>query len=339
MEERLARAEAAIGSFGYGAAGNLGTVGGERSYPIIQQRQDSNGYVKLTTQEYDDLMANAVRASGQQGGVNPDALPRGESFVADVVKVVEVPVIEDVRVGVTGFGVEKGMTKKTVKTKQMVPVERYKEVEETAIETQEEVVTDTRMVWKQVPEEYSYVVKKPVPVTRKKMVPFTDYEEREVEMEVDVPTDKKVEVDGYRIDQRLKGKRYEVKQKEVYEMRPVRVGVEGDMRVKDLSGGESFGTTKVGAEVFPSLRVDKVRPNVSAKSGWSGSLEDGLTSTQRQRVRDGTLDMGTLQATRVTSNRPGARSEHGWDSAAYVSQAGTQAQTEHDTRYAWPQTF
>ena len=333
MEDRLARAEAAVGSFGYGAAG-MDTVGGGRSYP---PREEVNSYVKLTTQEYDALMGKAIRASGQQGGINPDALPRGESFVAELTKVVEVPVIEDIKVGVSGFGVEKGMTRKTVTTKQMVPVERFKEVEETSVETQEEVVKDTRMVWKQVPEEYTYVVKRPVPVTRKKMVPFTDFEEREVEMEVDVPTDKKVVVDGYRIDQRLMGKRYEVKQKEVYEMRPVRIGVEGDMRVKDLSGGESFGTTRVGTEVFPSLRVDKVSPNISSKSGWSGSLEDGLTSTQRQRVRDGTFDMGTLQATRMTSNRPGARSAHGFDSTAYVSER--HGRSEHDTRYAWPQTF
>jgi hypothetical protein len=64
------------------------------------------------------------------------------------------------------------------------------------------------------------------------------------------------------------------------------------------------------------LAVEKAVP-LSNKSGWSATMEDGLTSTQRQRVRDGTLDAATLYAAR-TSARPGARTEFGWQPAAYV---------------------
>lgn len=54
------------------------------------------------------------------------------------------------------------------------------------MEVQEETCTGERLVWKQVPEKYTYVVKKPVTVVKCRQVPYTDYEERTVDHIVEV---------------------------------------------------------------------------------------------------------------------------------------------------------
>ena len=69
----------------------------------------------------------------------------------EVTKVIEVPYMEDVKTRVRGYGVQTGTGKKTVSVKKMVPVTKYKEVEHSTVEVQEEKKIGTHMVWKQVP--------------------------------------------------------------------------------------------------------------------------------------------------------------------------------------------
>ena len=150
-----------------------------------------SSYVQMSQAEYQQLLKQAVRADGAETS-EPASLPPPSTYTADVTKLIEVPHVEQVQTKVMGYTVEPALEKKTVSVKKMVPVERTREVEESAVEIQEEMVTGTRLVWKQVPEEYEYVVKKPVVVTKKKSVPYTDYEERMVDVSVDVPVERKV---------------------------------------------------------------------------------------------------------------------------------------------------
>jgi len=238
------------GGVSYGATGLYGSTPPQTPVKTMGGTVGADGYIKMTKEEYDRLVNSAVRVTGmnKDGSLPSD---RGRTLTREVTKVVEVPVVEEVKTAVKGYGVEKGTGRKLVTVKKMVPTTKYKEVDETSVEIKEQVKKGKHMVWRQVEEDYEYTVKVPQTVTKKTQVPYTDYEEKWVEVEVDVPIEQKVEKDGYRIDRVAKGKLMEVKQQELFEMRPHRIGY-GDIEVKDLNQpGSTFGVTQVGSEVFP----------------------------------------------------------------------------------------
>merc|ERR1719389_393557 len=104
-----------------------------------------------------------------------------------VKKHVVVPVEEEIQVPVVRKEVRKTMGKQTVRCQRLVPVTRYKEVEETTLETREEMVDGHRE-------------KRAIPITQKRMQPYQDFEEEEYWMEVEVPVEEIVTRTGTRTD-------------------------------------------------------------------------------------------------------------------------------------------
>lgn len=89
--------------------------------------------------------------------------------------------------------------------------------------------------------------------------------------------------EGFRTDEVLRSKLMEVKQRETWEMRPHRVGVQG-VEVKQVPGGATYGVTKVGPEVFP--RSPNPTLNLSGMpKGYSAANSEYLSSTERKRLQ------------------------------------------------------
>jgi len=208
------------------------------------------GYTQMSPAQLAQLQKEAVRYSPSKAGGAMPPPPDGARLVAkDVTSIIEVPTVQKVESKVEGYGVVNDMEKKLVKVKKMVPVEKYKEIEETVVEVLEKPVTKVRQVWKLVDEEYTEIVKEPVTVKRPVKVPYTDYEERLVDEEILVPVERKVVTEGVRTDEKIVGQKYEVKQTELYKTYEHFAGY-GGIEVRELGSGTDYGVTKVGTPVY-----------------------------------------------------------------------------------------
>lgn len=136
----------------------------------------------------------------------------------------------------------------------MVPVKKYRDVQETVIETKEEVVHGYREVWKKVREPTREVVKKHVPVTKTRKVAYIDYVPKHFEKVVEVPKDQVVEKKGVRVDKHIGRKIIEVEEDHHYEMRPVLVK-KGETRVRE-HGYEHHGKTRHGKSYWDGVHHD-----------------------------------------------------------------------------------
>lgn len=233
-------------------------------------RRSRNGYMHLSEVEYHNLLNGAMSVAFKS---NTPPYEDNKRCIRTVKTQVEVPVEETVQVPVQKKVPQRRTERKIVRGKQLVPVEKVKEVKETAVEVQEEVVHGYRWVWKRVKEPTKEVVKKPVTVTKVRQVPYTDYEEREVEMVVDVPCDK-VEVQrGYRQDKKLSTKTVEVEQDEIYAVRPLYLG-KGELRMREYDGRRELGYTRVGREVFPERSLHEGRG--ASVSGGHSNMERSM---------------------------------------------------------------
>lgn len=168
------------------------------------------------------LMKSAVHT--RQG--HDETAPAPQQVTAKVSKHVVVPVEENVKVPVVRKEVRTTMVKNTIKCQRLVPVTKYKEVEETTLETRHETVNGKRE-------------KRAAPITQKRMQPYQDFVEEEYEVEVEVPKQEVVTRTGYRTDKHVTSQVVEVEQEHIYEMRPVLVG-KGEVRYKNLGDHHKF---------------------------------------------------------------------------------------------------
>jgi len=268
-----------------------GSFGG-RAPQLSSSVPPDDGYVRMSQGDYDKLVSQAMKVSGNNYASESDiqklAKPYEGRFEVDVKRQVMMPYTEQVTSKVTGYDKEQTLEKREMQVTEVVPVEKFKTVDETIVEIQEKEKKGTRLVWKQVPEEYTYTVKEPVTVVRPRKIPFTDYEERVVTKTVEVPVERKVLKEGYRTDEVLKGKLVEVKQKEVYEMKPHLIG-SSDMQMQPKTDGRVIGITRVGKEVFPGAPLDMQK----LPKGYSAANTDYLNTTERKRRQ---LSMNTPAA-------------------------------------------
>jgi len=206
------------------------------------------GSYHLDRHGHDDLVQRAIRV---EHGEDPVAKHPVHHSHHTVRKLMEVPYEEKVRVPVKKKVATVGVETKVMKGVELVPVKKYKEVEETVIEVREEEVKGMREVWvkKQVP--YTEIVKKPVKVTKVRKIPYTDYEQKEVEVTVDVPCHKVQVQTGYRDDTVLKTKMVEVEQDVTVEHRPA-FHSQGPPRVRDLADEKHHGVVARGRSVLTS---------------------------------------------------------------------------------------
>jgi hypothetical protein len=155
-----------------------------------------------------------------------DTVGRREQHVKTMKKKVLVPVEEDIEVPVYRKEARRKTEKVVVTGTRLVPVTKYKEVEETVLDVQEELVN-------------GHKEKRAVPITRMRRIPYQDFEEKVVEVEVEVPADEVVQRQGKRVDKHVVSKVVEVEEDLVYEMRPVLVK-KGEKRMKELGDHHAF---------------------------------------------------------------------------------------------------
>merc|ERR1711879_233246 len=151
-----------------------------------------------------------------------------EQHVKTTKKKLIVPVEEEIKVPIYRKEASRKKEKVVVKGTKLVPVTKYKEVEETVLDVQEEMVN-------------GHKEKRAVPVTRVRKIPYQEFEEKVVEVEVEVPADEVVTRKGFRVDTHVVSKVVEVEEDLIYEMRPVLVG-KGEKRMKELGDHHSFKT-------------------------------------------------------------------------------------------------
>eukprot|EP00429_Kryptoperidinium_foliaceum_P042417 CAMPEP_0176103210 /NCGR_PEP_ID=MMETSP0120_2-20121206/51779_1 /TAXON_ID=160619 /ORGANISM="Kryptoperidinium foliaceum, Strain CCMP 1326" /LENGTH=219 /DNA_ID=CAMNT_0017437291 /DNA_START=18 /DNA_END=673 /DNA_ORIENTATION=- len=207
----------------------------------------------IDRQKHEDLLKTAthVEHKGYKGGGGPDkvVLPPGKSrHVHTAVKQIHVPVERTVRVPVVKKHVERQTETKVVNGVKMVPVKKYRTVKETVLETKEEVVEGFREEWKKVKVPTKEVVKKQVPRTVTRQVPYVEYVPKEVVREVRVPRDVIKEKHGIRVDKHLGTKVMTIEEDHHYEMRPVKVKT-GDVRVME-TGYQHHGKSQHGRSQF-----------------------------------------------------------------------------------------
>lgn len=210
-----------------------------------------------------------------------------------------VPVEEEVTVPVVRKEVRKTMGKQTIICKRLVPVTKYKEVEETTLETREEKVNGRRE-------------KRAVPITQKRMQPYQDFEEEEYEVEIDVPKHEIVTRTGTRTDKQVTSKIVEVEEEHIYELRPVLIG-KGEVRHRHIGDHHKFKHEHgkpawdedvqrgwLGKPQTPEYKPHLHRPRSSCSV--LGSKFDLEKSLPRKHCQD------PLQsATRLGMNRSGSR--------------------------------
>jgi hypothetical protein len=220
---------------------------------------------KITNEQEKQIFDKSVHTQHKDyqkllDGVNA----KRELHMKTMKKKVLVPVEETIQVPVFRKEAARKTEKVVVKGKKLVPVTKYKEVEETVLDVQEEMIGNHKE-------------KRAAPVTRLRRIPYTDFEERIVDIEVEVPADEVVMRKGFREDKHIVSKIVEVEEDLHYEMRPVLVK-KGDKRMKEVGDHHAFKTSHgppmwepptgepwQGRAKTPSYRGDLPRPH-SAQS-------------------------------------------------------------------------
>merc|ERR1712187_736166 len=83
--------------------------------------------------------------------------------------------------------------------------------------------------------------KRAKPITKLREIPYTEYEEKVVEVPVQVPDDELNTKLGHRVDKHVVSKVVEVEEDHVYEMRPVLVS-KGEKRMKEVGEHHAYKT-------------------------------------------------------------------------------------------------
>jgi len=198
----------------------------------------------------EELYRRAVHSQTQDygEGIGVQLGVSGQLHTATLKKQVLIPKEETVKVPVVRKEASRRKEKRIVVGQKLVPVTKYKEVQEQHLQVRE-VMENGRME------------KRHVPVTRTRKIPFTEYEVREVEIEVEVPWEEVITRHGYRHDTHVVSQVFDVEEDHVYEMRPVLVK-KGDMRMQPLDDHHKF-------------------KKIHGKPVWEGSTQEGFPGVPR----------------------------------------------------------
>jgi hypothetical protein len=224
-------------------------------------------------------MEKAVHTQHKDYAKLLDTVGRKEQHTTTAKKKVIVPVEEEVKVPVYRKEARRKTEKVAVQGTKLVPVTKYKEVEETVLEVQEEMVN-------------GHKEKRAIPVTRVRQIPYQEFEEKVVNIEVDVPAYEVVTRKGFRVDRHVVSKVVEVEEDLVYEMRPVLVK-KGEKRMKELGNHHAF-KTEHGAPHWEDSAVEgwKNRPKTPThraelpRPSTAGSIRSTCSSMIVPRLKD-----------------------------------------------------
>lgn len=198
-----------------------------------------------------------------KGGMNMAV----QTVTAKLKKHVVVPVEEEVEVPVFKKEVRKKMVRQTIRCQRLVPVTRYKEVEETTLETRVEIINGRKE-------------KRAIPITQMRMQPYQDFEEEFYDKVVEVPMEEVVTRTGTRIDKQVVSRIVEVEQEHVYEMRPVLVS-KGEAQHRHIGDHHKF-------------KHEHGKPAWSddVKAGWLGKPQTPGYRTDLHRPRSACSVLG-----------------------------------------------
>jgi len=199
------------------------TTAPDPSFPRYNRHLNPKaGHKALSRGDHGELLKSAVFTLTHNADKEKNELfnPKKYQTVSHTnIREVHLPVNEEVKVPVVRKEVLKGMERKTVKGTKLVPVTKYRDVKETKLEVRTEMVNGQKE-------------KRYVPVSRVRQVPYTDYEEKEVEVSVNVPVEKVMTRKGHRVDKYVGTKVMAVEEDCVYELRPVLIS-KGEPRVAE----------------------------------------------------------------------------------------------------------
>jgi len=198
-----------------------------------------------------------------KGGMNMAV----QTVSAKLKKHVVVPVEEEVQVPVVKKEVRKTMVKQTIRCQRLVPVTRYKEVEETTLETREEIINGRKE-------------KRAIPITQIRMQPYQDFEEEFYDKVVSVPMEEVVTRTGTRTDKQVVSRIVEVEQEHVYELRPVLVS-KGEAQHRHIGDHHVF-----------KHEHGKPAWDEGVRAGWSGKPQTPGYRTDLHRPRSSSAVLG-----------------------------------------------
>jgi len=239
-------------------------------------------YRKVRKEEEQDLVNRAIRYQEKEQRDEPPPV----ELTSKLRKLIEVPFTEEVEVPMNKKVLTRTTEKKIITGMQLMPVKKYKEVQETRVEVKQEVIKGTKEVWvkKQVP--FEKIVKKPVKVNVVRRVPYTDYEEKPVTKVIEIPCDKLQVKSGHRTDQVMKTKLYEVEQDRVF--KGDQMVREGTPRMRQVEGGQTHGVTKRGNPIFeeaPRMFTGPDRHHGEASMPATPSVRSDAGSVKQWNIR------------------------------------------------------
>lgn len=198
-------------------------------------------------------------------------------------RLVKVPVVRKEK--------EKIVEKHVVRATKLVPVTKYKEVEEIglhdrAVQPGEKARSGNHR---------TQVLKTSQTAARTRKIPYTDFEEHEYEVVVDVPREVVKTRVGHRMDKQLHSHVVEVEEDCVYELRPVLVS-KGNSRATELRDKETHGKALHGDPIWADGLHDGWRPEfgcltpTGSRPGTAGSRPStaGSRPGSRSGSRPGT---------------------------------------------------
>jgi len=256
------------------------------------QAKAATGWEAISHPENDQVLTNSAVHTHYEGQRSGALSMAGQKVTTNVKKHVVVPVEEEVQVPVVRKEVRRTMGKQVIMCQRLVPVTKYKEVEETTLETREEMVNGRRE-------------KRAVPITQIRMQPYQDFEEEEYEKVIDVPMEEIVTRTGFRTDKQVVSKIVEVEQEHIYELRPVLVG-KGEARHRHIGDHHKF-----------KHEHGKPEWDQDVRAGWLGKPQTPQYKPHLHRPRSSSSVLGKpfdqernllhSSATRLGFSRSGSR--------------------------------
>jgi hypothetical protein len=237
--------------------------------------------VATDVQGINDLNNAAVTrvgtTSGSILGANDEIIPGAPGqptrFRRRVVRQQEVPYTRKVKVPVFTKKVVPTTFSKRIKTKKLVEVQYFKDVEEKYTVLEEVKKKRMKKTWEKriIQEQYN----KKVPITKKRIVkkPVMKVVEQDDFQLVQIPGTKMIDVHGWRIDEIEERKLIEIEEFEVYELLPHRTGKMIKGMERHMGRIDNTGNRRIGQVIYANGDLDKCGID------WNGIEVDDTTAT------------------------------------------------------------
>lgn len=221
----------------------------------------SSGHLKksgnITEAERQSLMNHGhhVEHRDDDDGDPTTGRPKLKTVNRTVRTTVYVPEERMVKVPVVRKEKEKIIEKHTIKASKLVPVTKYKNVNEVHLHDRKPAPGEKAKSG----DPKTQVLKTSEAAGKPRQIPYQDFVEKEYEITVDVPREVVKTRVGYRMDKQLYSHAVDVMEDCVFELRPVLIS-KGQARAKTLENAERHGKALHGDPVWSDTLHDGWRP-------------------------------------------------------------------------------